>query len=269
MNGNLIIKPLTANLTRNTDFLSRMDPYVKFILGGQVKQTNVAYEAGKTPGWNDQISFYYNNEDMLTIEVWDKDKLSKDDMVGSASLAMATIQKRGNMFNDWIQLTYKGKDAGRILLDIRFDQSGGMGYGGKIKDKNKMGMGMGMMQPGPMQNTFPVTTCPQTQGQMGYQQQQVYPQQMQHQQVIPQQGMTQQVYPQQQHFPQQQTFPQQQIYQQGMQQTPCVDQYGRVQQQGQQMPGQFIPQNNMGQQGMYQQPGMMNQQGYHNKPGFY
>ena len=47
MSGNLIIKPLSGKLTRDTDTFSKMDPYCVIFFGNEKKQTKVANEAGK------------------------------------------------------------------------------------------------------------------------------------------------------------------------------------------------------------------------------
>jgi len=120
MKKTIIIRPITANLKHNTDILGRMDPYVRVTLEGEKKESSVAFHCGKTPSWDDQISFYYHDEDILTIEVWDNDTFTRDDLIGRGSLAISTIQKGGDKFYDWIPLTYKGKDAGKLLLDIQF-----------------------------------------------------------------------------------------------------------------------------------------------------
>lgn len=116
----ITIRPITAQLTRNTDMFKNMDPYVKFKLGNNKAKSSVDKRAGKTPSWKDEILIKYMNEDTLKIEVWDKDTFKPDDLVGSTTLSLSTIEGQRNHIQDWIDLTYKGKDAGKILLDIQF-----------------------------------------------------------------------------------------------------------------------------------------------------
>ncbi len=51
--GTVIVQPLAANLTRDTDTMSKMDPYCKVIFGDKKKQTKPHTGAGKTPQWRD------------------------------------------------------------------------------------------------------------------------------------------------------------------------------------------------------------------------
>lgn len=119
--GTIVIKPLTAQLTRDTDTFSRMDPYVKVILGTRSVTTTVAKKAGKNPNWTDELTIRRsNNEDIIKIEVWDKDKHTKDDLVGATSVSFSTVEAKKYKLNEWVEVTYKGKSAGKVLLDIQF-----------------------------------------------------------------------------------------------------------------------------------------------------
>ena len=118
--GELTIRPLTANLKRDKDIIFKMDPYVKIVLGTQYQKTPVAWMKGKHPGWKDQLTFRRNAEDLITFEVWDKDILSHDDMIGVGAVAFSSVLLKGNRYNEWVPLTFKGKNAGELLVDISF-----------------------------------------------------------------------------------------------------------------------------------------------------
>jgi Ca2+-dependent lipid-binding protein, contains C2 domain len=204
--GTLIVKPLTAKLTRNTETFGKMDPYCKVIIGQNFYQTAVHKDGGKNPGWNTTLTFKITNEDVIAVEVWDKDDLTKDDLVGTGSLSVSKVTSNKNKFSDWIPLTYKGKSAGSVLLDIEFIPA----------DKNK---------------TNTITTIPNQQTNFGgynmglgmNMQPNIQPIYQQQQQFIQQQPIytpsTNMVYqqpvytnPQQQFIPQQQFVQQQPMY---------------------------------------------------------
>lgn len=125
MSGNLIIKPLSGKLTRDTETFGKMDPYVKVIMGSQKEKGPVAKDAGKFPGWNCVMNMRRSAEEIISFEVWDKDSASSDDLVGNGILAFSKILQSKNHFNSWIPLTYKGKNAGELLVDIEFFPDGG------------------------------------------------------------------------------------------------------------------------------------------------
>ena len=51
--GKLIIRPLEANLIRDTEFLTKMDPYVILKCEGMTKRTKTHESGGKHPFWNE------------------------------------------------------------------------------------------------------------------------------------------------------------------------------------------------------------------------
>jgi len=261
MSGNLTFRPINAKLTHDTDTFSRMDPFVKAILGNQIQKSSVAKDAGKHPAWGDQLSFRRSTEDLLTIEVWDRD-VGKDDLVGSTTVAFSTIQQK-QKYSDWLQLSYKGKSAGQILCEFQWIPDGGNiggGFGQTYGVQTTTSFPMtGMVQQTYTQPMYvqPTYTQPQTQPfvQTTYVQQQPQYIPQQQPQYIPQQ--------QPQYIPQQQPqyIPQQQpqyIPQQQPQYIPQQQSYPQQQ--------QFIPQ----QQSYPQQGGYPQQQGgYPQQGGYY
>jgi len=202
MYGTLVIRPINGNLTRNTDLFSKMDPYVKVILGSQQRETSVARNAGKHPQWRDQLTLKRNTQDdIIKFEVWDEDIGKKDDFVGSGALAIATVQQKGNKMQDWIQLSYKGKNVGQILVDVTFipEQQ-------NMMMPNMQAMPNQFTQPS-YQGTFPMMT--QNQGVIPQQTPQYQQPNLTQQNMYPNQGMTQQI-PQ---YYQQPNLTQQNVYQ--------------------------------------------------------
>ena len=49
MSGELLIKPYAAKLTHDTEFLGKMDPYVKIKFGSIEKRSSVHNNGGKFP----------------------------------------------------------------------------------------------------------------------------------------------------------------------------------------------------------------------------
>jgi len=126
MPGNLTIHPIRAQLTRNTEkFGRRMDPYVRISCGGNTQQSSVSHNMHKTPTWADQIGMRHTTDDVLQIEVWDYDHITRDDLIGSGALSVSSIMQRGNRFRGVVPLTYKGRSSGQIELDIKYVPDGG------------------------------------------------------------------------------------------------------------------------------------------------
>ena len=66
------------------------------------------------------INFRRTNEYLLIIKLWDKDNVSIDYMIAQGIFPIKKDKKVATL-NEWmIPLSYKGKDAGKILLKIDF-----------------------------------------------------------------------------------------------------------------------------------------------------
>lgn len=115
------------------------DPYVKIFHGGELFRTCVCKEGGKKPFWNE--TFKSHSPDMtLRIQVWDDDTFA-DDFVGEGTYnlqqlynmpAMRTENGTVSNYAEWVDLFYKGRGAGRILLSL------------EVQGMNQYGANMGM-----------------------------------------------------------------------------------------------------------------------------
>jgi hypothetical protein len=115
MSGSIVVKPLQAKLTRDTDNFSKMDPYCQVVIGGQTVKGKVCSSGGKNPHWDDSISVKRTNEPVLHVEVKDKDTFTSDEVVG---VAQVDLTKLSGSSAQWYQLYYKQKPTGEILLEI-------------------------------------------------------------------------------------------------------------------------------------------------------
>jgi Ca2+-dependent lipid-binding protein len=124
MSANIIVKPLAAQLTHDTEHIGKMSPYVIAILGYQIRTTNVARRAGKTPGWDMELGFRYRGEEIIYFEVWQKDMITRDDLIGTAECAISSLFLSNFKTSRWIPLKFKSRPAGQLLVDIEFFPDG-------------------------------------------------------------------------------------------------------------------------------------------------
>jgi len=118
MSGTLVFKPLEAKLTHDTEFLGRMDPYVKVLIGDKKAHGKVCKDGGKHPKWNDAFSVQRAFEPVCYLEVRDEDTF-KDDTIGVGEIDLNQILP-GQVSARWYPLYYKQKPAGEILIEIIF-----------------------------------------------------------------------------------------------------------------------------------------------------
>jgi hypothetical protein len=124
-NGNLVLKPLEAHLTHNTEFIGKMSPYLKVILGNDFKTTPAAKKMHLNPCWDCELVFRYHGEMSLRLELWNKELLSRDDLIGNGTLDLSSILQTGSFQGD-VPLYFKDRDAGFVRLSLSFfpDSSG-------------------------------------------------------------------------------------------------------------------------------------------------
>ena len=129
MPGTLIVKPQYARLYHDTEYIARMDPYCVIKIGPQSQSTGACENGGQNPNWGSaSLSFRITYEDLVNFEVWDRDFLTKNDLVGQGSLSMASIISKG--FNPSLicSLTYKGRQAGEVYIQFEWYAEPGYGY---------------------------------------------------------------------------------------------------------------------------------------------
>jgi len=117
MSGTLMFKPIEAQLTRDTDMFTKMDPYVKIILGDQEIKGKVCHMGGKNPTWSDHITVQRRGESICYAEVMDKDLISADDLIGVAQIDLDDVEAR-NVTARWYPLYFEQRQAGEILFEI-------------------------------------------------------------------------------------------------------------------------------------------------------
>jgi Ca2+-dependent lipid-binding protein len=110
---------MCGRLTRDTESMGSMDPYLKLTIGARQERSRVHPDGGKFPQWNDEFNFAITTEDIVKFEVWDRNHVSSDSMVGEGAISIATVKERRD-FEDWFDITFKGKASGSVRLGFKY-----------------------------------------------------------------------------------------------------------------------------------------------------
>jgi len=129
MPGTFVFKPIEANLTHDTDLIGKMNPYCAFNVGNVRVKSQICHKGGKHPHWNDTVTIPSSNEVSAVVDLMDKDKITKDDTIGTFTIDLQEVQTRGSL-SKWYPLFYKNKPAGEILLEAAFQAEGFVGATG-------------------------------------------------------------------------------------------------------------------------------------------
>lgn len=80
-----------AKLTRDTELMGSMSPYVTIVFKGKKYKSKTMNYAGKTPKWNQKFTFEVTSHDEeMMLRVWDQD-LTTSDAVGFAKIKMSSL----------------------------------------------------------------------------------------------------------------------------------------------------------------------------------
>lgn len=117
--GKIGIKPQMAELKTDKNIVFKADPYCVLLLGNQKRVTKPCKSGGNKPMWDETVVFERSNEEILTIQLWDKDLVSKDDFIATGMLNICQLCKAGTKAV-WIDLFSNGEPIGRLLVETEF-----------------------------------------------------------------------------------------------------------------------------------------------------
>ncbi|KAL9994170.1 putative C2 domain-containing protein [Helianthus debilis subsp. tardiflorus] len=91
--GKLQVLLVSAKGLHDTDFFTKMDPYVTITCRTQEQKSNVASGQGSSPEWNETFVFSVTSdeESELVIKIKDSDVGSDDDIVGEAKIPLEPL----------------------------------------------------------------------------------------------------------------------------------------------------------------------------------
>lgn len=99
-----------------------MSPVYKIQLWSQEILSQACKKGGKKPIWTQKLVVKRKKgANVLKIEVWDENKYSDKDMIGSNYISLDTYDFLKNQnFSDWLELLYDNKKSGRIFISFKF-----------------------------------------------------------------------------------------------------------------------------------------------------
>ena len=104
-----------AVLTRNTEVVGKMDPYVKMKCCENEWRSTILNEGGKNPVWQGQyfdITVKYLSDDVI-FEVRDED-VSDSDLVGKGIIKLSSLIVNGQGIDEWFEIQCQGKSTGKV-----------------------------------------------------------------------------------------------------------------------------------------------------------
>merc|ERR1719238_628746 len=114
---------IEARDLKSCNFIRSMDPYARVTINDVSKNSRVHDNGHKNPSWNEELpAFMVANvdADTVTIELWDKDSMSKDDLIATGEVPMCDLANaaRNNEFSEGVSIPLEPK--GEIRVKCRF-----------------------------------------------------------------------------------------------------------------------------------------------------
>lgn len=111
----ILLKPIQATLTHNTEYIGKMSPYCTFVIGRQKIKGKPCKKGGMNPTWSDVIAIPFDDHPTCLVQVKHKDMI-RDSKIGSFEIDLHAIEAEGNS-RKWYTLFYKDRPAGQILIE--------------------------------------------------------------------------------------------------------------------------------------------------------
>jgi Ca2+-dependent lipid-binding protein len=126
--GSITIRPLAANLTHDVDLFGKQDAYCLVTFGTQQWKSQICKSGGKTPTWNDEVTFSVQpGVDIIRIALYDDKLIGSDKLIAEGVIPVEKLFNFSSPFDEKIPLTFKAKPCGFLQLRIISDRGSMMG----------------------------------------------------------------------------------------------------------------------------------------------
>ena len=118
----LTVAPIAATIAKDTDLVGKMDPYVTIEVAGKTERTKTVEAGGKTPRWAERFTFPCNQNDTITLRIYDDD-VGPDDFIGELRLSVLEVLAQGGFINQTYPFASKN-NSGTLTVQVSAQQSG-------------------------------------------------------------------------------------------------------------------------------------------------
>ncbi|KAF7840801.1 protein SRC2-like protein [Senna tora] len=109
---------------KDTEWISRQDPYVCLEYGSTKFRTQTCTDGGKNPTFREKFMFtLIEGLRELNIQVWNSNTLSVDDFIGSGKVQLHRALSTGFDDSCWPLQTKTGRNAGEIKLILYYPEA--------------------------------------------------------------------------------------------------------------------------------------------------
>ncbi|KDP47127.1 hypothetical protein JCGZ_22123 [Jatropha curcas] len=117
----LEVTVIGCNKLKDTEWISRQDPYVIVEYGSNKSRTRTCTDGGKNPTFQEKFIFnLIEGLRELNIVVWNSNTLTYDDFIGSGKAQLQKVLSEGYDDSTWPLQTKTGRYAGEVRLILHY-----------------------------------------------------------------------------------------------------------------------------------------------------
>ncbi|KAL5707056.1 hypothetical protein ACHQM5_025152 [Ranunculus cassubicifolius] len=122
IHGQLLeVTVVAGNKLKDTEWISRQDPYVCLEYGSQKFRTRTCTDGGKNPSFQEKytISLIEGLREMI-VNVWNSNTLKYDDFIGGGKVQLNKVLSQGYDDSLWSLQSKTGRHAGEVRLIMHY-----------------------------------------------------------------------------------------------------------------------------------------------------
>ncbi|XP_043710662.1 branchpoint-bridging protein-like [Telopea speciosissima] len=110
-----------CNKLKDTEWISRQDPYVCLEYGSSKFRTRTCTDGGKNPTFQEKFVFtLIEGLRELNVVVWNSNSLTYDDFIGNGKVQLQKVLSQGYDDSAWPLQTKTGRHAGEVRLILHY-----------------------------------------------------------------------------------------------------------------------------------------------------
>lgn len=110
---------------RDTEWISRQDPYVCLEYANSRFRTKTCTDGGKNPSFNEKFVLrLIEGLREVNISVWNSNTVTTDDLIGSGTVLLEKVLSSGYDDSTWSLQTKRGKYGGQVRLILHYANAG-------------------------------------------------------------------------------------------------------------------------------------------------
>lgn len=129
----LNLRILRADISRDPNFILKMDPYCVVRTSNAETRTSVVPSGGKHPVWNEAFSLDVTYDRFIDVLIYDQETVGKDNAIAQTVIDLTQLQSQSGTLANAYPLSYRGKACGQLFVEFNF--------GGQNRNLNGLNVG--------------------------------------------------------------------------------------------------------------------------------